>query len=120
MTPSALHAQSYTRDTETPVIYIPPIIGETDATVTWWGRSGEEKERVTPKALSLICKSLHALDIGAGRLIAKKWDRAAHQEGGEGGGIWPTAFLYSLRGHQVGLFCPRFDLFPCHTYNVQF
>ena len=33
-------------DTETSVIYIPPVTGETEATVTWWGRREEEKEWV--------------------------------------------------------------------------
>ena len=60
-------------DTETPVIYIPPVTGETEATVTWWGRREEEKEWVTPAGPpSLICKSLHALDVGAGETDSKE------------------------------------------------
>ena len=70
---------------------------------------------------SLICRNLHALDIGAGETDSKEVGQSYPPGRGWAGRrqCRPQPSCSSLTGHQVGLFWPRFDLFLFHTYNFQ-
>ena len=107
LTQSALQAQSYSCDPETPVIYIPPTIWETEATVNCGEEGGEgmgdPRRPSQPDTQKSPCPGYRP-----GVTDSKEMGRSCLPgRAGEGSSVWAVQpSCASLTGHLVGLSCP--------------